>query len=230
MIYTSKKLSPVRAISEHCGTGACMNVLNYFWGTTFDLKDTLDIETMIRFGHFEWNERPAETDIIYFLAQMGFKIEVFSRDIGDWSIYLSDPKLHQEKHGYTSHPLVDTELGLLTAKKLAMHPNYILVEDSSLNIASVIKSMSDWKHMFLFGLDRNVIDRTESTDNSVNWHIMSSMGYTSLESDKIWLIETSPAAEIIERTYEEIQAAQEFLSPQYKGPKGEIIVISLMNS
>lgn len=86
MIHTSTKLSPIAAINDHCGTGACMNILNYFWGTTFSLKDTLDVETMIRFGHFDWNERPAETEILYFLAQLGFKIELYSQDVGDWEL------------------------------------------------------------------------------------------------------------------------------------------------
>lgn len=71
--------APTRAIPSHCGTGACMNILNYFWDTTFGSKDTLDVETMIRFGYFDWSGRPSEMEILLFLAQMGFQIEIYTQ-------------------------------------------------------------------------------------------------------------------------------------------------------
>lgn len=219
MIYTSEKLTPVRAIGSHCGTGACMNILNYFWGTTFALKDTFDIETMIRFGHFDWSERPGESEIGYFLAQMNFRIEIYTQAVGDWDPYLDDPVTHQQKHGYTPHSMVDMDRAHMISQKLRHHPNVSLYEDPTYDITSIIRAHSDGKHMFLFGLDGYIIHNTKKPETEKDsGHIMASVGYISPESDKIGLIETAPAAEVIQRTYEEILAAQADWCPNYDGP------------
>lgn len=126
-----------------------MNILNYFWGTTFGLKDTFDIETMIRFGHFDWSERPGESEIGYFLAQMNFRIEIYTQAVGDWDLYLDDPVVHQQKHGYTPYPLVNENHSHMISKKLRNHPNVSLYEDPTYDIPSIIRAHSDGKHMFL---------------------------------------------------------------------------------
>lgn len=186
-----------------------MNILNYFWGTTFALKDTFDIETMIRFGHFDWSERPGESEIGYFLAQMNFRIEIYTQAVGDWDLYLDDPVVHQQKHGYTPYPLVNEDHSHMISKKLRNHPNVSLYEDPTYDIPSIIRAHSDGKHMFLFGLNYYLLygNGTEKEPGE-GGHIMTSLGYISPESDKIGLIETAPAAEVIERTYEEILKAQ----------------------
>lgn len=205
MIYTSEELFPVSAISSHCWTWALMNILNYFWGTTFWLKDTYDVEVLARLWHFDWNERPSEIDIYYFLCQMNFKVEEFiNSDKWDFELFVKDNKSHQEKFWYIPHELVNIDSSINIAKKLLNHENYFLNEDKNLNIENIIKEKSDWKHMFMFWLDYNKLYWIE--DWKVEWHIMASIWFEKW-NEKISLIETSPVWKIVYKTYEELSEA-----------------------
>ncbi len=191
-----------------------MNILNYFWGTTFNTKDTLDVETMIRLGNFNWDERPSEVEIAYFLLQMGFRVEFFSTDEpGDADLFLTDLAGHMKKHGYTPHPRVDMTLSQDILRKAVTHPEYILTEDPSLDLEQIIRERSDGKHMFLFGLDGDHLYREEypSRDDEAPGHIMASFGYAG-DDERLTLIETSPCGHYVYRTYDALLESMRSIS------------------
>lgn len=95
MINTENQFVPVKAVWSYCGTWTVMNILNYFWWTTFWVKDTFDVETLIQLWHFDWDERPSETEISYFLCQMNFKVEEFIKvEKWDRDFYFENPEEH----------------------------------------------------------------------------------------------------------------------------------------
>lgn len=67
-----------KATAGCCGTGATMNILNYFYNTNFGITDTDNIKKLIRFGKFQTNHEPSEFEIVLFLAENNFKINYFS--------------------------------------------------------------------------------------------------------------------------------------------------------
>lgn len=90
---TIPSFSLAKATAGHCGTGAAMNILNFFWGTDFDIQDTKNIETMIRFGIYHKAHRPSEFEIALFLAENHFQVEYFSSaHPGDFAFFTSDPE------------------------------------------------------------------------------------------------------------------------------------------
>ena len=212
MINTMKKVYPTPAIYFHCGTWATMNILNYFWWTTFGYKDTYDVETMIRFWHFSENERPNEDEICYFLAQMNFKVEFYSKSSWendeDFELYLNDRKKHQEKYWYEIPSIINMETSTKALKNLINHKNYTYTFDENLDLEKLIREKSDWKHMFLFWLDWYKLYWIEDHE-WFSWHIVASIGYEG-ENDKLSIIETSPWWEIFYKSYEEIVDAIKF--------------------
>ena len=200
--------APTRAIYSHCGTGACMNILNYFWDTTFGSKDTLDVETMIRFGYFDWNGRPSEMEILLFLAQMGFDIEIYTQFLGQYDLLVRDPIAHATYFGYEPYPLVSTDRNRIAVEKILNHSNVKFIEDETLNLPEIMRKKSDGDYLFLIGLDGYKIHNREKPEGEHGGHIMMSTGYISTESDLIRLYETSPAS-MIDRTVREIANAQD---------------------
>lgn len=209
MINVEQKFTPVRAVWWHCWTGAVMNILNYFWWTTFWLKDTFDVETLIQFWHFDWNERPSEAEICYFLCQMNFKIEEFIK-IENWDreFYFKNPKEHQKKHWYISYPLLDLNRVFEKSKLLHNHRNYFLEENLDLDIEKIIKKYDDSKHLFLFWLDYNVLYWTNFEHW---WHLVISTWFDK-KTWKIILAETSPFWEFIYKDFEEVRKAMSSVS------------------
>ncbi|PZM82193.1 hypothetical protein DLH72_04235 [Candidatus Gracilibacteria bacterium] len=206
MINIEKKFTPVRAIGSHCGTGAVMNILNYFWGTTFGVKDTFDVETLIQLGYFDWNRRPSESEIGYFLCQMNFKVKEFVKaEKGDRKLFLKDPKAHQEKYGYTYYPLVDIDEHIKKMKLLNNHKNYSLIEGIDVDIRKIIEEKSSSKSLFILGFNYN---KLYGTDFPHGGHIVVSPGFDK-KSGKIILAETSPNGELVYKDFEEVLDAME---------------------
>lgn len=204
MINTEQKFTPVRAVWWHCWTWAVMNILNYFWWTTFWVKDTFDIETFIQFWHFDWNERPSESEISYFLCKMNFKIEEFVKvEKWDRELFFKDPEEHQKKHWYISYPLVNWNRDFEISKKLHNHKNYFLTEGLDLDIKKIIEKYDDSKHLFLIWLDYNLIYWTNFEHW---WHLIVSPWFDK-ETWKIILAETSPIWELFYKDFEEVKKA-----------------------
>lgn len=189
------------AVCSHCWAWALMNILNYFWWTTFWLKDTFDVEILSRFWHFDWEERVSETEICYFLAKMNFKIEEYS-SASKWylNLFIEKTEEHQKKHWYIPHYQVDMNRTVECMKNLINSKNYTIFEEVE-NIKDIILKKSDGNHMFLFWLDYNNLYWINN--GSVEWHIMASIWFEKW-NEKISLIDTCPRWEIIYKTYEEL--------------------------
>lgn len=207
MINIEKKFTPVRAIWSHCWTWAVMNILNYFWWTTFWVKDTFDVETLIQLWHFDWNRRPSESEIWYFLCQMNFKVEEFVKvEKWDRELFLKDPKAHQEKYWYTYYPLVDIDEHIKKMKLLNNHKNYSLIEWIDVDIRKIIEEKSSSKTLFITWFNYN---KLYGTDFPHWWHIVVSPWFDK-KSWKIILAETSPNWELAYKDFEEVLDAMEW--------------------
>ncbi len=184
--------SPARAVSWYCGTGATMNILNYFWWTNFWLKDTFDVQTLIRFGLFDWNERPTEFEIALFLATMNFSVEYFSmKSPGDLEYSIKDPEAHQKVEWYKLFPFMNAESDKKAITKFIDHPNCKIIESTHLDIIKIIKERSDNQHMFLFMPDYFLLHNKENPNNKHGGHIVASPWYNKLTGE-IDIFESTP--------------------------------------
>lgn len=197
-------ITPTRAVSWHCGTWACINILNYFYGTNFWFKDTFDIETLIQFGAFDWDIRPSEFDLCRFLIRLWFYIEVYSTATKwDYQLFIEDPDMHSKIHNYTPYPAVSIKKGiecykeLLSSEKFKLHEWYTL--DS---IEKVPENLPGVKQMLLFWVDRFILYNEENSDWLHWWHILASL--YDKESKQIHLLETYPEWKIINKSMEDI--------------------------
>ncbi len=209
-----KNFSLAKATAWCCGTGATMNILNYFYGSNFSLHDTDNIKKMIRFGKSEENMQPSEFEIALFLAKNNFKIQYYSpSEQWDFELLATNSKKHQEKYNYEFFPLMDVDSHLQAISELFSCKNFSLFEWENQDFRKIIEQHSDNKHCFIFMPDYFLIHNFPNPENRNGWHIMMSTGFDN-NSWKIQLFESTPNTpdalfqnnpDYIFRTFEELQ-------------------------
>jgi len=68
---------------DYCGTTCFMWILNYFWWTNFNPKDTWDMAKLASLWKYKFNDEWYETSLVevefaYALCRLGFYVEIFS--------------------------------------------------------------------------------------------------------------------------------------------------------
>ncbi|MFA5748143.1 MAG: hypothetical protein WC872_03470 [Candidatus Absconditabacterales bacterium] len=82
----------IEAIPGHCSTACFMGILNYFWYTQFNMKDTRDIIKIAKLGKYNYGDGLDEKEIAYALHKLGFDISIYTdMTEKEFNEYLKNP-------------------------------------------------------------------------------------------------------------------------------------------
>ena len=81
-----------------CSTACFMGVLNYFWYTQFNMKDTRDVMKIAKMGRYEYGKWLNEVEMAYALSRLWFKVTYASNSTYENDLaYVQDPKSYIDK-------------------------------------------------------------------------------------------------------------------------------------
>ena len=81
-----------------CSTACFMGILNYFWYTQFNMKDTRDVMKIAKMGRYEYGKWLNEVEMAYALSRLWFKVTYASNSTYENDLaYVQDPKSYIAK-------------------------------------------------------------------------------------------------------------------------------------
>lgn len=175
-IIKYRNFTIVEPYSWFCWTWCMMGILNYFLWTTFWTKDTLDLITLVKFKDYNGKDTIDESEILLFLANMGFKISWFGITKEYLQNYVQDPKKHFQELGIDYQSNIDFEDSQKATKQLLISKNFTLwnnlLKDS--DMYNIIKTYQRKNRVFLIWWDwyilRDEEEMRESNDSA--WHLV----------------------------------------------------------
>lgn len=181
----------------YCSTACFMGILNYFWYTQFNMKDTRDVMKIAKMGRYKFWVGLDECEMWYALYRLGFKITYAT----SWTYeneleYIKDPvwyiakKYENHKHkdfikdgkwidmnGNNSFELYDT-----TISKKILEANEIekLFE---IDLVSIVKQYQNEDTLFILPLNWYALYDQEPEEWISWWHVVLCKWY------KDWMFE-----------------------------------------
>lgn len=175
----------------YCSTACFMGVLNYFWYTQFNMKDTRDVMKIAKMGRYKLGEGLTESEMWYALSRLGFKVVYTTKTSKEFDLaYIEDPvsfiKKKYENHKYKNFVWED---GVWNDTKQNVSFDFydttiakkILVSDEiekiyNIDVVSVVNNYQSEDTLFIFWLNANVLYDRVSEEWSSWGHIVLCKG------------------------------------------------------
>ena len=176
----------------YCSTACFMGVLNYFWYTQFNMKDTRDVMKIAKMGRYKYWTGLDEFEMGYALSRLGFKVIY----VTSWSYendldYVEDPVGYIAKK-YENHPYkkyvkdgVWTDMNWNNSFDLC--DTYIMkkiLETEEIeklyntDLVSIVTQYQNEDTLFILPLNRYVLyDQPRDDDGISGWHVVLCKGY-----------------------------------------------------
>lgn len=197
-----------------CGIACVMWVLNYFWYTNFDKRDTWNMMQMMKKWSYRWNQDAllTEDEIWLNLAELWFDVTMcYTLDKERWVDFVENPTgekyksfLHERFHKYIDGDFwvdpnswystwdwhMTTVTDTTTSKKILQNPEIKKIWQA--NVSDVIKEHQKEWVLFILWVDSYVLYEKEQQENDpIGGHIIVTTG---IENDNYVIFDPGPAA------------------------------------
>lgn len=172
------------AFPGYCSTTCLMGVFNYFWYTTFNMKDTRDIIRLGLLWKYKHWDMLDQIDIAYCLHQLWFTINIYYQmSSDDYDYMLEYPilafkkTLNQKYHSAIQWDTYTHTSGLtmkITSDLFIKIKNSTSIEQHfEVDFVDVIKKDQSENTLFLLWLDGYILlDEPYPSDDFVSWHVV----------------------------------------------------------
>lgn len=169
----------------YCSTACFMGILNYFWYTQFNMKDTRDVMKIAKLGTYKaWNWLD-QGEMAYALYKLWFGIEYFVWHSQEQELYsITNPREFLEKNakekykkyikdwkwidwnGNTTFDLTDTRVSDKIMKESDIKKHY------QENIIDAIQKNQSENVMFILWLSRYILFDEKEVEWASWWHVV----------------------------------------------------------
>jgi len=165
---------------EYCSTACLMWILNYFWYTQFNMKDTRDVIKIGKMGKFKYKNILDEHDIAYCLDRLWFNVTIYHEIteqehnqifIDPIKAFKRDTKEEYHKHiqwnSYIFSSGRKLDISAKKIKKIKEQTNIKHTFDS--DFAKIIKTEQNENTLFLLGLDGYILSNESYPHKDFCW-------------------------------------------------------------
>lgn len=180
----------VESLPWHCSTACFMWVLNYFWYTQFNMKDTRDVIKIAKLGTYKYWDWLDEKEMAYALSKLWFNVSIYTgMSEQEFNNYLKKPL-------YTIKKLTPTKYHKYIKGKYLkdgnLNPTKIDLNDTSVwqqiqkdkniqmnfnkDIEKEIKNNQGSNTLFILWVNRYVLFNESEYAGESWWHVVISKG------------------------------------------------------
>ena len=181
----------------YCSTACFMWVLNYFWYTQFNMKDTRDVMKIAKMGRYKFWVWLDECEMWYAFSRLWFKVTYAS----SWTYvdeleYIKDPvwfiRKKYENHKYKNFIKDGTRIDMNWNNSFELYDTYIskkILESTEIeklfeiDLVSVVKQYQNEDTLFILPLNRYALYDQEPEEWISWWHVVLCKWY------KDWMFE-----------------------------------------
>lgn len=152
-IILYKDFVAVEPYDNFCWTGCVMSVLNYFFGTSFWTKDTLDIISLVKGWMYNGSDVIDEMEIAIFFYKLWLKISMYWYSKNELQKYINDPKQYLANKNISYHENICFIDSVKAAQSILDSNDINLVDITSKSMYQVISENQKKNTVFMVWWD-----------------------------------------------------------------------------